>query len=88
MLIELGIGILSIAAAGYALWRLQAKAMRERLTDRLRIKGLEATPTLWCCGRSMEPIEKRGSWVLLRCDRCGQLLSRRIPDSRKESSLP
>lgn len=88
MLIELGVGILSIAAAGYALWRLQTKAMRERLKDRLRVKGAEAVPTLWCCGRSMEPIEKRGAWVLLRCDRCGQLLSRRIPDSRKESSLP
>lgn len=88
MLIELGIGILSIAAAGYALWRLQTKAMRERLTDRLRAKGLDGSTAPRCCGRSMEPIERRGTWVLLKCDRCGQLLSRRIPDSRKESFLP
>ncbi|MCS7132049.1 MAG: hypothetical protein NZ934_04920 [Hadesarchaea archaeon] len=88
MLIELGIGILSIAAAGYALWRLQTGAMREHLKGYLREGGQVAAPLPSCCGRFMETIERRGTWALLKCHRCGQLLSRRIPDSRKEPYFP
>jgi len=88
MLVELGAGMLSIAAASYVFWRMHTRAVARSQMQRYKKTEGEpgelpaGVPIQKCCGRPMEPIERRGTWVILSCDRCGQQLGKRVPNSR------
>lgn len=88
MLVELGAGLLSIAAASYVLWRMHTRAIarnqmrRYKMTEGGSGELPAGVPIQKCCGRPMEPIERRGTWIILSCARCGQQSEKRMPNSR------